>query len=54
MMDEVDSDAAPKDLKDTGEIVNRESVTIADSEIVNRECVTVADIGKEFFTCNND
>ena len=41
MMDKVDRDAATKDLKDTG-------------EIVNRECVTIAHSGKDFFTCNND
>lgn len=41
MMDEADRDAATKDLKDTG-------------EIVNRECVTIAHSGKDFFTCNND
>ncbi|KAK2569483.1 hypothetical protein P5673_006420 [Acropora cervicornis] len=52
MMDEVDRVAATKDLKDTGEIVNRECVTIAHSDAVDRSSATVASPSKiTFFVC---
>lgn len=49
MMDEADRDAATKDLKDTGEIVNRECVTIAHSDAVDRSSATVASPSKITF-----
>lgn len=49
MMDEVDRDAATKDLKDTGEIVNRECVTIEHSDAVDRSSATVASPSKITF-----
>lgn len=52
MMDEVDRDATPKDLKDTGEIVDRECVTIAHSDAVDRSSATVTSPSKiTFFVC---
>lgn len=41
MMDEVDRDAATKELQDNG-------------EIVNRDCITMAHNGRDFFTWNSD